>query len=190
MLKVMIVVASVRPGRIGLPIANWVRDVAERDERFEVQWADLAELNLPFMDEPKHPRLRQYTKEHTIAWSAKVEAADAFIFVTPEYNHSYAPALKNALDYLNREWWRKPLGTVSYGGLSGGTRATAALRPVETLLGLVPTGANVEIPWASKQIDDTGVFSPLESQERLIAAQLDELVALDAALRSLRAARD
>ena len=189
MLNVMIVVASVRPGRIGLPIASWVRDVVEQDERFEVQWADLAEINLPFMDEPNHPRLHQYTKDHTRAWSAKVEAADAFIFVTPEYNHSFSPVLKNALDYLNGEWWRKPLGTVSYGGISGGTRATVALRPVQSLLGLVPTGANVEIPWASKQIDDSGAFSPIEAQERILEAQLDELASLDEALRPLRASR-
>jgi len=185
----MIVVASVRPGRIGLPIAQWVRDVVEKDGRFEIDWADLAEIGLPLMDEPNHPRLHQYTKPHTFEWSARVEAADVFIFVTPEYNYSYAPSLKNALDYLNREWWRKALGTVSYGGVSGGTRGVTAIRPTEVNLGLVPTGANVEIPWAAKQIDDEGEFDPRESQEKVLAAQLDELVVLDAALRTVRASR-
>lgn len=184
--KVMVIVGSVRPGRIGLPIATWVRQAVERDGRFECDWADLAEINLPFMDEPKHPKLHQYTKQHTFDWSERVASADGFIFVSPEYNFSYAPVLKNALDYLSREWWRKPLGHVSYGGISGGTRGVTALRPVEVILGLVPTGANVEIPWAVKQIDDNGVFLPLESQERVLAAQLDELVQLDEALRALR----
>lgn len=187
--KLMIVVGSVRPGRIGLPIANWVRATVAGDARFECDWADLQEIGLPFMDEPNHPKLHQYTKDHTFAWSARVDAADAFIFVSPEYNFSYAPALKNALDYLNREWWRKPLGHVSYGGISAGTRAVTALRPVELCVGLVPTVANVEIPWAAKNIDDNGEFIPLESQERVLTAQLDELVDLDGVLRPLRAAR-
>jgi NAD(P)H-dependent FMN reductase len=92
----MIIVGSVRPGRIGLPIANWVRERAEAHGGFDVDFVDLAELNLPFMDEPNHPSLHQYTKPHTIAWSERVAAADAFIFVTPEYNHSYSPALKKS----------------------------------------------------------------------------------------------
>ncbi|HEY5221460.1 MAG TPA: NAD(P)H-dependent oxidoreductase [Microbacteriaceae bacterium] len=184
--KLMIVVVSMRPGRIGLPIANWVHEVVTADGRFEIDWADLAGIKLPFMDEPNHPKLHQYTQQHTFEWSARVDAADAFIFVSPEYNFSYAPSLKNALDYLNREWWRKPLGTVSYGGISGGTRGVTAIRPTEVNLGLVATGPNVEIPWAAKQINDDGMFEPLESQEKVLAAQLDELILLDATLRPLR----
>lgn len=186
MLKLMIVVASVRQGRIGLPIASWVREVVAADGRFDIDWADLAEISLPLMSEPNHPKLHQYTMQHTIEWGRRVECCDAFIFVSPEYNHSYSPALKNAIDYLAREWYRKPLGTISYGGISGGTRGVTALRPVELVVGLVPTGANVEIPWAAKQIDDDRVFVPSVSQEKLLAAQLDELVALAKALRPLR----
>jgi NAD(P)H-dependent FMN reductase len=189
MTRLMIVVASVREGRIGLPIADWVRDVAERDGRFELDWADLKQIALPLMSEPNHPRLRQYTQESTIAWSERVDAADAFVFVQSEYNFSYPPSLKNALDHLSQEWWRKPLGTVSYGGVSGGTRSVVALRVSEVALGLVPTTANVEIPWAAKQIDDDGEFEPNEHQERMLASQFDELVALAGALAPLRAAR-
>src|SRR4051812_3483218 len=108
-MRLMIIVGSVRPGRIGLPIARWVESVARDRDGVEIDLVDLAELALPFMDEPHHPRLRQYTQPHTIAWSARVAAADAVILVTPEYNHSYAPAVKNALDYLHSEWWRKPV---------------------------------------------------------------------------------
>ena len=187
MTRLMIVVASVRPGRIGLPIAQWVRDCAETDGRFAIDWADLAEIALPLMDEPNHPRLRQYTQQHTLDWSARVDAADAFVFVTPEYNYSYAPSLKNALDYLSQEWARKPLGTVSYGGISGGTRGVTAIRPSEVAVGLVPTQANVELAWAAKQIDDDGRFQPSEFNEKALANCFNEIVKLDGALRTLRA---
>jgi NAD(P)H-dependent FMN reductase len=182
----MIVVASIREGRIGLPIAQWVRREADQDARFELDWADLKEIALPLMDEPNHPRLRQYTHETTKAWSARVDAADAFIFVQPEYNYSYAPSLKNALDHLHQEWRRKPVGTVSYGGISGGTRGVVALRPVQQALGLVPTSANVELAWAAQHLNDDGEFEPTESNERMLRAQLDEISALDGALRTLR----
>lgn len=184
-MKLMIVVGSVRPGRIGLPIAEWVRKAAQADGRFEVDFVDLAELALPFMDEPSHPRLRQYTQPHTIAWSERVDAADAFVFVTPEYNHSFSPALKNAMDYLAQEWWRKPVGFVSYGGVSAGSRGVTALEPVVVGLGLVRAGAEVEIPFAGKSVVD-GDFQADEKVSAILANQLDELVALSAALIPLR----
>src|ERR1700712_2286441 len=122
MTRLMIIVGSVRPGRVGLAVAQWAaRHVSEHSD-FEVDLVDLAELALPFMDEPNHPQLQQYTKPHTLAWSERVDAADAVLLVAPEYNHSYSPALKNALDFLGKEWWRKPVGYITYGGASGGTR--------------------------------------------------------------------
>jgi NAD(P)H-dependent FMN reductase len=187
--RLMIVVGSVRDGRIGLPIAQWVRESAEADGRFDIDWADLKEIGLPLMTEPNHPRLRQYTQQSTIEWSERVDAAEAFVFVQPEYDYSYSPALKNALDHLALEWWRKPLGTVSYGGISGGTRGVVALRVPEVALGLVPTTANVELAWAAKQIDDDGRFEPTEHQSTMLAAELEELIALNDALAPLRAAR-
>ena len=186
MIRLMIVVASVREGRIGLPIAQWVRAVADADDRFEIDWADLKAIGLPLMDEPNHPKLRQYTKDHTKAWSARVAAADAFVFVQPEYNYSFSPALKNALDYLHQEWRRKALGTVSYGGISGGTRGAASIRPTELALGLAPTTVNVELAWAAQQLDDEGEFQPRESNGRMLRAMLDEIAELDGALRPLR----
>jgi NAD(P)H-dependent FMN reductase len=180
----MIIVGSVRPGRIGLPIANWVRERAEAHGGFDVDFVDLAELNLPFMDEPNHPSLHQYTKPHTIAWSERVAAADAFIFVTPEYNHSYSPALKNAFDFLNNEWWRKPLGYVSYGGVSGGTRGVVALDQVVTPT-MVKVGANVELNFAKLQVAD-GVFTPNEKEAALIEKELGELIELSEAMKPSR----
>lgn len=184
-MRLMIVVGSVRPGRIGLPIAEWVR--ARADARgIEVDFVDLVDLALPWLDEPGHPRLRKYTRPHTIAWSERVDAADAVLLVTPEYNHSFSPALKNAIDFLNREWWRKPVGFVSYGGVSGGTRGVVALAEVVATLGMVRVGANVEINFAGRSIAD-GVYSPGEKEAALLEKQLTELEQLAAPLAALRA---
>jgi NAD(P)H-dependent FMN reductase len=182
--RLMIIVGSVRPGRIGLPIANWVKERAEARGGFEMDFVDLAELNLPFMDEPNHPMLHQYTKPHTIAWSERVAAADAFIFVTPEYNHSFSPALKNAYDFLNNEWWRKPLGYVSYGGVSGGTRGVVALDAAVTPL-MFKVGANVELPFAKLQIVDD-VFVPNEKESAVLEKELAELIELSDVLKPSR----
>ncbi|MEO8528613.1 MAG: NAD(P)H-dependent oxidoreductase [Pseudolysinimonas sp.] len=189
MLKLMIIVGSVRPGRVGLPIAQWVKAEVEKTGRFEIDFVDLKELALPFMDEPNHPKLKQYTQAHTFAWSERVAAADAFIFVTPEYNYSYSPALKNALDFLNVEWWRKPLGFVSYGGVSSGTRGVTSLMPTVAGLGLVRVGANVELTFGGKQVID-GVFVPHDKEIAILAHQLDEIETLSNALAPVRAGAD
>ncbi|MBN9193366.1 NAD(P)H-dependent oxidoreductase [Microbacterium sp.] len=189
MTNLMIIVGSVREGRVGLPIAEWVRDSAQKTGAFDIDFVDLRELALPFMDEPNHPRLQQYTKPHTLAWSKRVAAADAFIFVTPEYNYSYSPALKNALDYLSHEWWRKPVGFVSYGGVSSGTRGVVGLLATTTALGLVRVGANVELTFGGKQVVD-GVFHPEEKETAILAHELEELATLAAALAPVRAGAD
>jgi NAD(P)H-dependent FMN reductase len=181
----MIIVGSVRPGRVALPVAQWVRSVVAEDERFELDWVDLRELALPMMDEPSHPAKRQYTHDHTFTWSERVDAADAFVFVAPEYNHSYSPALKNALDYLSQEWWRKPYLPVNYGGVSSGTRAAAALTPVTSALGLVKTVAAVEIGMVGSHVVD-GLFTPTERDAGRLELGLDELAALAPALAALR----
>ncbi|MBN9605064.1 MAG: NAD(P)H-dependent oxidoreductase [Actinomycetales bacterium] len=184
-MRMMIVIGSVRPGRVGPLVADWVTEAVRADPRFEPDLVDLAELDLPFMDEPAHPRLRQYTHEHTRAWSARVDAADAVVFVTPEYNHSFAPALKNAIDYLHEEWWRKPVGFVSYGGISAGTRGVTELESVVVGLGMVKTGANVEIPFVASRLSD-GRFAGDDKLEPIRGRMLDELAALAEALRPLQ----
>ena len=128
--RLMVIIASTRPGRVGLPVGQWFAGQAEAQGDFVVQVVDLAELNLPFMDEPNHPRLRAYTQQHTKDWSAMVDAADAFVLVTPEYNHSFPGPLKAAIDSIYDEWALKAVAFVSYGGVSGGLRAVEALRPV------------------------------------------------------------
>src|SRR3954469_8832993 len=128
MLKLHVIIASTRPGRVGLPIGNWFEGAARRHGKLEVRLVDLAEVRLPMFDEPRHPRFQQYEHAHTKAWSTIVAEADAFVFVTPEYNYSAPPSLLNALDYVFREWHYKPVGLVSYGGMAGGTRAAQMLK--------------------------------------------------------------
>ena len=186
MTNLMIINGSIREGRIGASIGEWVKKVAEADGRFTVDYADLAELKLPLMDEPNHPRLKKYTHDHTIAWSKRAAAAEGFIFLFPEYNYSYSAPIKNAVDYLHSEWNRKPVGFVNWGGNSGGTRAQAAFRVVATALGLVLTKGNVEINFPQRQLNDAGEFEPYEQQRLVLTSQLNEIVTLGQALAPLR----
>lgn len=183
----LIVVASTRPGRIGLPIAEWFRGRAEAEGSFEIDFADLKAINLPFMDEPQHPRLQEYTHEHTKEWSARVAAADAFVFVHPEYNHGLPAPLKNALDYLHHEWNYKPVGFVSYGGVAAGTRATQMIKQVVVTLKLTPVVEAVSIPFVEQFFGDDGRLEANAVMEGAAVAMLAEIARLELALRSLRA---
>ncbi|MCX4096457.1 NADPH-dependent FMN reductase [Nocardia sp. alder85J] len=182
-----IVIGSTRPGRIGASVAHWFADLARADDRFEVEIVDLAEVGLPLLDEPNHPRLRTYLHEHTKNWSATVDRADAFVFVIPEYNYSLNAATKNAIDYLFHEWQYKPLGIISYGGVSGGLRAAQALKPIATALKMWPTPDTVIIPMAGQLRDENGAFTPTETITASADALLGELDKLTGALRPLRA---
>jgi NAD(P)H-dependent FMN reductase len=181
-----IIVASTRPGRVGLPVAEWFAARAKAHGAFEVDFVDLAELGLPFMDEPNHPRLRRYEHQHTKDWSARVEVADAFAFVTPEYNHSFNAPLKNAIDFLHSEWAYKPVGFVSYGGIAAGTRALQALKPVVSALKMTPVNEAVNVPFVRQFIDEDECFAPNDVLEQAADAMLTELDRVQAALRPLR----
>jgi NAD(P)H-dependent FMN reductase len=183
-----VIVGSTRPGRKGLAVARWVRQLAQEHGGFDVELVDLAEIALPVFDEPNHPRLQQYTHQHTREWSAVVGRADAFVFVTPEYNHSFPAALKNALDYLNVEWADKAAALVSYGGVSAGLRAATALKPVLTALRMVPVVEAATIPFFQQFLTADGEFVPNEQLAGGGKAMLDELLRLTTALRPLRAA--
>jgi len=183
--QLMIIVGSTRPGRAGLPISRWFTDQAKAHGGFETTVADLAELALPLLDEPNIPRLRQYTQQHTHDWSALVDAADAVVFVTPEYNFGYPATIKNAIDYLHGEWNHKPVGFVSYGGVSAGTRAVQQLKQVVTTLRMLPVFEGVNIAWHPQFIRD-GEFHANEAMEQAAAAMLNELVRTEEALRPLR----
>jgi NAD(P)H-dependent FMN reductase len=181
-----IIIGSTRPGRAGLPIAGWFADRARSHGGFDVHVADLAELDLPLLNEPNHPRMRQYIHRHTKNWSSVVDAADAFVIVTPEYNYGYPAALKNAIDYLHAEWADKPVGFVSYGGVSAGTRAVQQLKQVVTTLKMLPVFEAVNIPFHPQFIGEDGRVHANAIMEQATDAMLDELMRVEGALRSLR----
>ncbi|MGY1701212.1 NADPH-dependent FMN reductase [Geodermatophilus sp. SYSU D00766] len=185
---VQVVAASTRPGRRGIAVARWVQRLAEAHGAFDVELVDLAEVGLPVFDEPHHPRLQDYTHQHTRDWSATVSRADAFVFVTPEYNHSFPAALKNALDYLAVEWADKPAGLVTYGGVSAGLRASVALKPVLGALRVHTVPEAVSVPFFAQFLDADGEFVPNAELEGGGKAVLDELARVTPALRSLRTA--
>jgi NAD(P)H-dependent FMN reductase len=187
--KLLVIIASTRPGRIGVPVANWFMEQAAAHGGFELELVDLFELDLPLLDEPNHPKLQEYTKDHTRAWSETVDSADAVVFVTAEYNHSYTAALKNAIDFLHHEWRHKPLGFVSYGGVAAGTRAMQALKPVAIALALIPIVAAVNIPFVQQFLTDDGVIVGNDVMVEAAAAMLDELLQMQAVLAPLRAAK-
>jgi NAD(P)H-dependent FMN reductase len=184
--KLQIFIVSTRPGRVGLPVSQWFVERARQQSLFEIEVVDLAEVNLPFLDEPAHPLLRKYTKEHTRRWSASVESADAFVFVMPEYNHGFSAPLKNALDYLNHEWAYKPVGFVSYGAIAGGTRAVQMLKQVVVALKMMPMMEAVNIPLVRQFIGEDGKFVPNAVLEMAADTMLKELLRWTLALQPLR----
>src|SRR5258705_2307943 len=129
MIKIAVVTGSTRPGRNNDAVARWVFDIAKKRADAEFELVDIADYELPLLDEHMPPMFGQYSHAHTKAWAAKIASFDAYIFVTPEYNHGISGALKNAIDYLFREWNDKACGIVSYGGI-GGARAAEQLRLV------------------------------------------------------------
>jgi NAD(P)H-dependent FMN reductase len=172
-----VIIGSTRPGRVGSAVADWIADLARERGDFEVEVTDLAVLDLPIFNEPDHPRLRRYVHQHTKDWSAIVERSDAFVFVIPEYNHSFNAATKNALDYLSQEWQNKPAGIVSYGGAAGGVHAAGMLGQVLGALRMVTAADSVNIPSVRERLDDAGRLAPGQEFERVAAAMLGELAA-------------
>ena len=185
MFKLQTVIASTRPARIGPAVAHWFHDFAKEHGKFDAGLVDLADFQLPVLDEPHHPMRRQYTKDHTKKWSASVLAADAIVFVMPEYNYSPAPALTNAVDYLFWEWNYLPVGLVSYGGVSGGLRAAQSVKLQLTTLKMMPIPEGVALPNVYQQLKD-GVFTANELNTQGAQALLNELIRWTEALAPLR----
>jgi NAD(P)H-dependent FMN reductase len=167
-------------------VAEWFHELALRHGGFDAVLVDLVEVGLPLLDEPENPSRGRYTREHTKRWSRIVAGGDAFVFVVPEYNHGYNAATKNALDYLHDEWRNKPVGFVSYGAISAGTRAVAMLIPVVTALGMIPAVTSVCIPLIRRMITPEGAFAANRILEDSGTAMLDELARWTADLKSVR----
>src|SRR6185369_1670679 len=182
--RLNVIIASTRPGRVGPRLAEWFVKIAEEYGRFDVTVVDLAELQLPFFNEPKHPSLQDYSHDHARQWSALTAAADAVVLVLPEYNHGFTAPLKNAIDYLHKEWYYKPVGFVSYGGIAAGTRAVQMLKPVLVGLRMFPVNAAVNINLQTGLSSDGEVVAPGATEAA--AALLVELTRLSDALAPLR----
>lgn len=186
MYKLKVITSTVRIGRKGPLMAEWIAEEARRSGQFDVEVLDLGELNLPMMNEPEHPRLKKYRFDHTKNWSAKIEEADAFIFVTAEYNGSYPAPLKNALDYLVLEWADKPAGILSYGGVSAGTRAASALKTLLSGLKVITLAEAVTLPMFTQFISAEKGFVPNDIANRAAQAMLGELLRWSGILKPLR----
>ncbi len=186
--KLQVIIGSTRPGRLGPAVAKWFNGAAKAHGAFDAELVDIAEFNLPVFDEPNHPAMQKYTKDHTKAWSEKIKTADAYVFVTPEYNYFAPPALVNALDYLSHEWKYKPAGLVSYGGVSGGLRAAQSLKELLTTLNIMPIPAGVAIPNFAQHIDKaSGEFNSNELMDTSVKTMLGELSKWSMALKTMRA---
>jgi NAD(P)H-dependent FMN reductase len=187
MLNVGIIIGSTRPGRKAEVVARWVYDIAAKrgDASFEV--VDIADFDLPLLDEAVPPSMNQYSKPHTKAWAAKIATFDAFVFVTPEYNHSISGALKNAIDFLFREWNDKAAGFVGYGGV-GGVRAVEQLRLVMGEIKIADVRAQVALSLFT-DFENFTTFKPAPQQTAAVNAMLDDLVAWGEALRMMRMQR-
>jgi NAD(P)H-dependent FMN reductase len=182
-----VLVTSTRPGRIGPAIGAWMFEQAKTEGEFEVELVDLKDFELPVFDEPSHPRFKKYEHEHTKRWSDKVSEADAFVFVTPEYDFGTPAPLMNALQYLFTEWHYKPVAFASYGGVSGGLRGVQMTKQVVTAMKMAPIVEAVTIAMASQQIDkETKVFLPTEMNNKAAQAMVKELHRWATAMKTLR----
>lgn len=185
MVKIGIILGSTRPGRNGEAVAQWVFDIANKRKEAQFQLVDLADYQLPLLDEPVPPSMGQYANDHTRRWAAKVAEFDGYVIVTPEYNHATSAALKNALDFVYAEWNNKAAGFVGYGS-AGGARAVEHLRLVMAELQVATVRAQVALSLFT-DFENFSVFKPAEMHEGALNTLLDQLVAWSTALKSVRA---
>jgi NAD(P)H-dependent FMN reductase len=173
MVKVQIILGSTRPGRIGETVAQWVYEIAQERDDIEVELVDVADYGLPLLDEPVPPTLNKYSKAHTKRWADKIREADGYIFVAAEYNHSIAGGLKNAIDYLYKEWNNKSAGFVSYGS-NGGSRAVEHLRGVAAEIQIADVREQLLLSLAN-DFENYSIFRPTEQHVQKLNKVLDQV---------------
>ena len=183
-IKVAIILGSTRPGRNGEAVGQWIHGIAKKRSDANFEFVDIKDFNLPLLDEPIPPSMGQYTKEHTKTWSAKIDSFDAYVFVTAEYNHGIPGALKNAIDFLFREWNNKVAGFVSYGS-AGGVRAVEQLRMVMAELKVATVRSQVQLSLFTDFENFTNL-KPAPFQEKSVNTMLDEVIAWGGALKTIR----
>src|SRR6202163_4659757 len=184
MIKVAVIIGSTRPGRNGEAVAKCVYEIAKRRPAAKFDLVNIKYSTLPLLDEPVPPIMGQYSKPHTKTWAAKIGSFDAYVFVTPEYNHGISGALKNAIDFLFAEWNNKAAGFVSYGGASG-ARAVEQLRLVLAEVQMATVRLQVLLSMYS-DFENFSVFKPDSRKETSVNEMLDQLIAWGGALRTLR----
>jgi len=184
MLKIAIIIGSTRPGRKGDAVGKWAYDIARKRNDAEFELVDIADFNLPLLDEPVPPMFGQYSHDHTRAWSAKISSFDGYVFVTPEYNHGTSAALKNAIDFLYHEWNNKAAGFIAYGGAMG-VRAVENLRLVMAEMQVATVRAQVGLSLFT-DFENFTVFKPAETQQKNVTGMLDQVIAWSGALKPLR----
>ena len=183
-IKIALILGSTRPGRNGEAVARWVYEIAKKRIDAEFEYVDIKDFNLPLLDEPVPPSQGQYSKEHTQVWSAKIDSFDGYIFVTAEYNHGIPGALKNAIDYLYKEWNNKAAGFVGYGS-AGGVRSVEHLRLVMAELQIADVRAQVSLSLFT-DFENFTKFKPAAFQEQYVNTLLDQVIAWGRALKFLR----
>jgi NAD(P)H-dependent FMN reductase len=184
MIRIAIIIGSTRPGRKAEAVAKWVYEIAQKRSDAEFELVDIKDFNLPLLDEPLPATLGKYTHQHTKAWSTKIASFDAYVFVTPEYNHGTSGALKNAIDFLYHEWVNKAAGFVSYGGAAG-VRAVENLRLVMGELQVADVKAQVGLSLFT-DFENFSVFKPAPHHEKSVTSMLDQVIAWGGALKTLR----
>ncbi|MFY0664874.1 MAG: NAD(P)H-dependent oxidoreductase [Natronospirillum sp.] len=184
MLNIAVVTGSTRPGRNNIAVANWVLENASKRTDANFELVDIADFNLPVLDEGMPAMYAQYSQEHTKKWSAAIAKYDGYIFVTAEYNHSITGALKNALDYLNQEFNNKAAGFVGYGS-AGGVRAVEHLRQIASELQLAHVRNQVQLSLFT-DFENFSVFKPAADHVDSLNAMLDQLVPWTTAMKTLR----
>ncbi|MZQ86299.1 NADPH-dependent FMN reductase [Paenibacillus sp. 5J-6] len=184
MVKIAIIIGSTRPGRNSEAVAKWVYELAKKRTDADFELVDIADFNLPLLDEPVPPAMGQYSKEHTKVWSAKIASFDGYVFVTPEYNHATTGALKNAIDYLYNEWNNKAAGFVGFGS-AGGTRAVENLRLIMAELQVADVRAQVGLSLFT-DFENYSVFKPAEHHLGSVSAMLDQVILWSGALKAIR----
>lgn len=184
MLKIGIILGSTRPNRLGEQVAHWVHELARDRKEAEFELVDIKEFDLPLLDEPLPPSRGQYSHDHTKRWSQKIAGFDAYVFVTPEYNHSTSGALKNAIDFLYKEWNNKAAGFVSYGS-AGGVRAVEHLRVIMAEVQVATVRAQVMLSLAT-DFESYATFKPDARHAKTANVMLDQLISWGTALRTVR----
>lgn len=184
MIKLAIILGSTRPQRNGEQVGTWFHDIAKQRKDVDVEYIDLRDVNLPFLDEGVPPSMGQYSHDHTKQWAKRIASFDGFVMITPEYNHGTSAVLKNALDFIYAEWNNKAVGFVSYGS-AGGARAVEQLRLIVAELQMASVRNQVMLNLFT-DFENMSKFTPAAHQEKAANNLLDQLVTWSKAMKTVR----